>query len=65
MGENLWIRKKLVETIEEISPSELAESWDNCGFQVDCASDTANIGRVLVSLEITGAVIDEAIPARR
>lgn len=54
-------KKKLVEIIEEISPSELAESWDNCGFQVDCTSDTANIGRVLVSLEITEAVIDEAI----
>lgn len=52
-------KNKLIERIESFCPIELAEEWDNCGFQVNVAQN--NIETVLVSLEITNAVIDEAV----
>lgn len=52
-------KKALAAIIEEICPSETAESWDNCGFQLDVGAE--DIKTVLVSLEVTGAVIDEAV----
>lgn len=52
-------REKLIQIIEEISPGETAESWDNCGWQVKCAGDT--VKTVLVALEVTHQVIDEAV----
>ena len=53
-------KDRLIEMIEDICPLDLAESWDNCGFQVDCTQHGQEIHTVLVSLEITDAVIDEA-----
>lgn len=53
---------KLYEFINELNcviPQELAEEWDNCGFQLNIG-DTA-LEKVLVALEITDDVIDEAI----
>lgn len=52
-------KKMLVQTVETICPPSLQEEWDNCGFQVD--TDTNDIARVLVALEVTDAIIDEAI----
>lgn len=54
-------KKRLVEIIEEICPSETAESWDNCGCQIDIGRPDKEIRKVLVSLEVTDAVIDEAV----
>ena len=54
MNKNFFIHK-----LESICPLDLQESWDNCGFQVDTGN--AEIKRVLVALEVTNAVIDEAI----
>lgn len=51
-------KKKLIHIIENICPLSLAEDWDNCGFQIHCGSK--EIQRVLVALEVTGDVIDEA-----
>lgn len=48
----------LIGEIEHIAPRELEESWDNCGLQITI--DKEDIQRVLVALEITGAVIKEA-----
>ena len=45
--------------VEGFCPLDLQESWDNCGFQVDTGCKDVN--RVLVALEVTGAIIDEAI----
>ncbi len=42
-----------------LCPPELAESWDNCGYQIRIGS--GEIRRVLVALEVTGEVIDEAV----
>lgn len=53
-------KKQLIEIIEDISPSELAEPWDNCGFQIDCMPGSG-ADRILVSLEVTNDVIDEAV----
>ena len=52
------IKEKLVELIESISPSETADEWDNCGYQIN--SKRKDAMRVLTSLEITDAVINEA-----
>lgn len=49
---------KFAEIIEELSPLELQESWDNSGFQIKFDRE---INRVLVAMEITKAVVDEAI----
>lgn len=50
---------KFVEMIESSCPVDIAEDWDNCGIQVNCANN--HIEKVLVSLEITNTVIDEAV----
>jgi len=52
-------KKEFVKIIESICPIDLQESWDNCGFQVDMGCE--EIHRVLVALEVTSEVIDEAI----
>lgn len=45
-------------TMETLCPPELAEEWDYCGIQIDTEYDEVN--RVLVALEVTPAVIEEA-----
>lgn len=45
--------------IYEICPSALSEDWDNCGFQI-CFGEK-EVRKVLVALEVTDAVIDEAV----
>ncbi|QHI73662.1 Nif3-like dinuclear metal center hexameric protein [Aminipila terrae] len=45
-------------TLEKIAPAELAESWDNSGFQINL--EKGMINKILVTLEITGEVIKEA-----
>ena len=44
--------------MESIAPLSLQEDWDNSGFQLKLSD---NVNRVLVALEITDEVIDEAI----
>lgn len=51
--------EKLVEIIEKFSPLEEQEPWDNSGFQLKIGN--ADINKVLVAMEITDKVIDEAI----
>lgn len=41
-----------------IAPLTLMESWDNSGFQIDLNNE---IAKILVSLELTEKVVDEAI----
>lgn len=52
-------KDKFVEIMESFCPLDIAEDWDNCGIQVNCRNNRVN--KVLVSLEITNSVIDEAI----
>jgi len=44
--------------IEELAPLHWAESWDNVGLQV--GDPAAAVQRVLVALELTDAVVEEA-----
>lgn len=50
--------KDLVAEIEEIAPRELEEEWDNSGMQINMGNKEVN--KVLVALEITKSVIEEA-----
>ena len=54
--------KKIQELIEERSPLDLQEPWDNSGFQIELKD--IEINRVLVAMEITSSVIEEAIDQR-
>lgn len=47
------------ESIELIAPQFLMEEWDNSGIQIKTSDK--NIEKILIALEITGDVIDEAI----
>ena len=51
--------KELREVLEKIAPLQLQESWDNSGMQIDHGAEETD--RVLVALEITSEVIEEAI----
>jgi dinuclear metal center YbgI/SA1388 family protein len=48
----------LIHAIEDFAPLRLQESWDNSGWQINLRRE--NTERVLVALEITSAVIEEA-----
>lgn len=50
--------KDLLEILDRIAPFALAESWDNVGLQIGSRGD--NVGKILVALEVTADVIEEA-----
>ncbi len=52
-------RLELMEALNSIAPVEIAESWDNCGFQVNLLD--RKFSRILISLDITRQVIQEAV----
>ena len=49
--------RQVYEAMQAIAPLELAESWDNPGLLVDCGGE---VSRVLVTLDITPEVVEEA-----
>lgn len=49
----------IITPIEAIAPKDLQESYDNVGLQ--CGTLTQNVNRILTCIDITEAVIDEAI----
>lgn len=50
---------EVAKEIEKFCDPRLAESWDNCGFQI-CFADN-EVKRILVALEVTDKVIEEAL----
>lgn len=50
---------EVIRITDEICPPELAEEWDNCGWQIKCGD--GDVTGVLTAIEVTGAVIDEAV----
>lgn len=50
--------EQMIEVLEEIAPSNTQESWDNSGIQL--AVGPMEIQKVLLTLEITDAIIEEA-----
>ena len=53
--------KALLTELDCLAPFQLAEPWDNVGLQV--GSPKAEISRLLVTLDVTSSVLEEA--ARR
>jgi dinuclear metal center YbgI/SA1388 family protein len=51
--------KDIIETIEAFAPPIYQESYDNCGLQVGNSHD--EVTGVLISLDVTEAVLNEAI----
>ena len=51
--------KEFEKRMNEICPLELQEEWDNCGLQLNSSLD-GEIENILVALEISQAVVDEA-----
>ena len=48
----------IYQEMQHIAPLALAESWDNPGLLVDCGGGAS---RVLVTLDITPEVVEEAV----
>ena len=51
-------KQRFLNVLNDIAPLSLQEEWDNSGLQVDCGNK--EVQRVLLALEITNRVIDEA-----
>jgi len=51
--------KKIIKIMNEIAPEKLAENWDNVGFLV--GNEDSEVDRVMVALEVTETVVNEAI----
>ncbi|HIE51827.1 MAG TPA: Nif3-like dinuclear metal center hexameric protein [Armatimonadetes bacterium] len=54
--------REVVEWLNRLAPPELAEDWDNVGLLV--GDPTAPVSKVLVTLDITEAVLAEAVEHR-
>ena len=54
--------KDVKAVLNHIAPLSLQEEWDNSGMQIDTGREEIN--KILVSLEITSEVIEEAIAAK-
>lgn len=51
----------IIDLIEKFAPRRMAEDWDNVGLQVGHPAD--RVSRVLVTLDLTEAVVQEAVAA--
>lgn len=54
--------KEIVKEIHKLAPAEYAEEWDNVGLIM--GDGNSNINKVLVCLETTGKIIEEAIAGK-
>jgi len=53
---------KLLDVLRELAPESLAESWDQVGLHVGVS--TRQVGRALLCIDLTWAVLEEAIAKR-
>lgn len=51
--------KKIIKIMNDIAPEHLAENWDNVGLLI--GNEDSEVDRILVALEATEAVVDEAV----
>lgn len=51
--------KSIIDKLNQLAPIDLAEDWDNIGLLIGDAE--ANISKILVALDATDSVIEEAI----
>jgi hypothetical protein len=50
---------KIIKKIEEFAPLETMQKWDNSGWQINLGNEDTH--RILLALDVTPAVVDEAI----
>jgi dinuclear metal center YbgI/SA1388 family protein len=55
---NVALAKDVVQIMEHLAPLELAEAWDNSGWQV--GDPEAHVQKVLLALDVTREVVKEA-----
>lgn len=63
MAENVYtglLLSTILEGLERFAPLRLAESWDNVGLLID-PIETSPIRRVLLTNDLTEAVVEEAV----
>lgn len=53
----------IVDALEEIAPLNLAEAWDNVGLLIE-PSKPKSVRTVLLTIDLTEAVLDEAVDAK-
>ncbi|EIW87399.1 NGG1p interacting factor 3 [Coniophora puteana RWD-64-598 SS2] len=53
--------KAVSRAMERIAPLRLAESWDNVGLLIESPVPKAKAGRILLTIDITPAVVAEAL----
>ncbi len=49
----------IIDAMDKLAPRSLAESWDNVGLLV--GSPTQTINKILITLDVTKAVVDQAV----
>ena len=54
--------RDIISFLEQIAPVELAEEWDNTGFQVGNRDD--NVDKVLVCLDIIPLLLKKHYPGK-
>ncbi|MGC6488522.1 MAG: Nif3-like dinuclear metal center hexameric protein [Planctomycetota bacterium] len=52
--------EELVDLLHEIAPLELAADWDNVGLLLRSEPDRDRVGRCLLTIDLTDAVVEEA-----
>jgi dinuclear metal center YbgI/SA1388 family protein len=55
---------EVVDVLHEIAPLELAATWDNVGLLLEPKQRRGRIARVLLAIDLTGPVADEAARTR-
>ncbi len=55
--------KAIIQTLGEITPLEIAEEWDNVGLLINPLRPR-NVKKILLTIDLTEAVADEAIAAK-
>ncbi|MCY2957566.1 MAG: Nif3-like dinuclear metal center hexameric protein [Planctomycetota bacterium] len=54
----------IVDVLQEIAPLELAADWDNTGLLLEPSARPKPIARVLLTIDLTAAVVAEAVRVR-
>ena len=50
---------EIIKILEEYAPPELAESWDNSGWQIFLGNDYTS--KVLICVSVTDEIINQAV----
>ena len=56
---------EVLDMLHEIAPLELAAEWDNVGLLLQPHEQPGQVAKVLLTIDLTDAVVDEAVRLRR